>query len=430
VDRRLQRRYVQLVQEHMSSSNQNAAGPSLLPGNAKPVGATQAAWRFLNNERVGLAALAAPLRSAGREACQQSPSPFVLLVHDWSKIDYKGHTSKKDLRQITHADDIGYDMTTALLVDAHDGTPLAPMQMHLKTADCMHSTAAEPVAEDSRHLDQLEPTMREVGNWDLQRTVVHVIDREADSLGHFRDWDEAGHRFLVRCDERRLLWNDKPCLVSEIANHFDSEDLFEDIGEALHHGTAVRQEVAETEVVLHRPHKTRVDGKQQEVAGRPLKLRLVVTRLLDNEGNCVAQWTLLCNVWQDEAEARWIAFWYYWRWQIENFFKLLKSHGQELEHWQQESGKAIARRILIAAMACVVVWQLERDDSPEAAETKEILIRLSGRSMKRNRTSTAPALLAGFMVLLALNDLLAHTDVDLDKLRRIAINALPFANST
>jgi hypothetical protein len=414
----------------MSSSNRNAAGPSLLPGNAKATSATQAAWRFLNNARVKLTALVEPLRQAGREACQQSRSDFVLLVHDWCKIDYQGHTSKKDLRQITHKDDIGYDMTTALLVDAHDGTPLAPMQMHLKTADCVHSTAAEPLHEDWHHLDQLEPTMREAGDWKLGRTVVHVIDREADSLGDFRDWDDAGYRFLVRCDERRVLWNDRSWLISEIANHFDSEVLFEDIGEALHHGKVVRQEVAEAKVILHRPHKTRVDGKQYDVTGRPLPLRLVVTRLVDEQGYIVAQWTLLCNVWENEVSGQWIAFWYYWRWRIESFFKLLKSHGQELEHWQQESGEAIARRMLVAAMACVVIWALQRDDSPAAAETKAILIRLSGRSMKSGRASTAPALLAGYMVLLSLNDVLNHTDVDLKKLLRLATNAVPFANSS
>jgi hypothetical protein len=402
----------------------------LLPGKAQATAATQAAWRFLNNERVGLAALAKPLRDAGREACQRSSSDFVLLVHDWCKIDYKGHTSKKDLRQITHKDDIGYEITTALLVDAHDGAPLAPMQMHLQTADCVHSTAAKPLHEDWHRLDQLQPTMREAGEWGLGRTVVHVIDREADSLGDFRDWDQAGYRFLVRCDERRVLWNDQSWLISEMVNYFDAELLFEDIGEALHQGKAVRQEVAEAKTILHRPHKTRVNGKQYDVTGRPLPLRLVMTRLIDEQGYIVAQWTLLCNVWENEVSAQWIAYWYYWRWRIESFFKLLKSHGQELEHWQQESGAAIARRMLVAAMACVVVWTLQRDDSPEAAETKAILIRLSGRSMKRGRTSTAPALLAGFMVLLSLNDLLNHTDFDLKQLQRIASNALPFTNSS
>ena len=55
--------------------------------------------------------------------------------------------------------------------------------------------------------------------------------------------------------------------------------------------------------------------------------------------------------------AQTIAQWYYWRWRIENYFKLLKSAGQHLEEWQQTTAKAIASRLLVAATACVVVWR-------------------------------------------------------------------------
>jgi len=354
----------------------------------------------------------------------------VLLAHDWCKIDYAKHTAKSDLRQLTHEHDIGYDLTTGLLVDADDGAPLAPMQLHVKTADSVYSTAEQAPQVDDHHLDQLEPTMNEVANWDLSRRVVHVIDREADSLGHFRRWDELGHKFLVRCDDRRVLWEGKSWLISEIADYFDREVVFEDVGEAMYHGQTVRQEVAEVNIVLHRPHKTRVEGKQLNVPGLALPMRLVVTRLLDEDDYILAQWTLLTNVFSDEASAHRIALWYYWRWKIESFFKLLKSHGQELEHWLQESGEAITRRLLVAAMACVVVWHLERDDSPEAKEAKAILMRLSGRSTKRSRPYTASALLAGYMALLAVTDLLSNTDCDLRKLKRLAETALPFQNSS
>jgi hypothetical protein len=429
MDRRLQRRYVQLVKEHMSSSTRTAAGPSLLPGQNKSAAATQAAWRFFNNDRVEMAALADPIRQAGRDAAAASPADFVLLAHDWCKIDYGNHTAKNDLRQLTHEHDIGYDLTTALLVDADDGTPLAPMQLHVKTADSVYSTAEQAPHMDDHHLDQLEPTMNEVANWDLPRPVVHVIDREGDSLGDFRRWDELGHKFLVRCDDRRVLWEGESWLISDIADYFDREVLFEDVGEAMYHGQTVRQEVAEADIVLHRPHKTRVDGKQHDVSGRALPMRLVVTRLLDEEGYILAQWTLLTNVFGDVA-AYWIALWYYWRWRIESFFKLLKSHGQELEHWLQETGEAITRRLLVAAMACVVVWQMEKDDSPEAEQAKTILMRLSGRSTKPTRPYTAPGLLAGYMALLSITDLLENTDCDLRTLKRLAEAALPFADSS
>jgi hypothetical protein len=45
--------------------------------------------------------------------------------------------------------------------------------------------------------------MEEAGQWGLERKVVHVIDREADSLGRLRTWVAADHLFLVRSDDRR-----------------------------------------------------------------------------------------------------------------------------------------------------------------------------------------------------------------------------------
>lgn len=126
----------------------------------------------------------------------------------------------------------------------------------------------------------------------------------------------------------------------------------------------------------------------------------------------------MTNVPGNEVPAADIALWYYWRWRIESYFKLMKSAGQELEHWQQEDAEAIARRLLVASMACVVVWQLMRNNTPEAAEVRELLVRLSGRQMKRTKPFTAPALLAGLWVLLTILYVLER--YQLQDLRRIA----------
>lgn len=130
--------------------------------------------------------LVEPLREAGRIACAHSGCDFVLLAHDWSKLDYAAHASKKDKRQLTHQRDIGYDLTTALLVDAKTGSPLSPMQMHLSTSEAVYSTSENRPAANAHHLEQLVPTMNEAAGWDLPRRIVHVIDREGDSLGYFR----------------------------------------------------------------------------------------------------------------------------------------------------------------------------------------------------------------------------------------------------
>ena len=428
MDRRLQLRYQVLVKSQMNAASRTAAGPSLLPQGTHAAAVTQAAWRFYNNPRVSLAALIQPLREIGLKEAAQSSSEFVLLAHDWSKLDYGTHSSKQDRCQLTHRSDIGYDLTTALLIDAHDGAPLVPMEMHLKTAHAVHSTSTSPPVVTDHHLDQLQPIMDSSREWNLPRRVVHVIDREADSLGHYRDWQAAEHLFLVRSNDRRVRWNDQSWKISEIVGHCESSGYFQGDRPVEYHGKPAIQQVAEVNIVLDRRHKTQINGKQYAIAGPPVPLRLVMSRILDETGQVLSTWTLLTNVPADKADAGQVALWYYWRWRIESFYKLLKSHGQEAEYWQQESGEAVARRLLVATMACVVVWRLQRETTPQAAETRRILIRLSGRQMKHKVESTAPALLAGYFVLLSMLQLLEQTDHTLDQLKSLADNALPFIN--
>lgn len=417
LDKRLQSRYLMLVESHMRVSPKLAAGVASLPSISSSFAVTQAAWRFLNNERVTLSALAEPLREAGRRATDASRAPFVLLVHDWSKLAFRHSSTKEDVLQLTHDSDIGYELTTSLLVSADDGAPLAPMEMHLRTAHGVLSTRC-PAPRHRAHLEQVLPTMKASAEWGLSKPIVHVIDREADSIDHYRRWDAAGHKWLVRADDRRILWNGESFLLSEVAKKLRQQGQFSCVGTASYQGRQAQLWVAEMEVVLHRPAKKNVKGRKYKKPGLPLALRLIVAQIRNGAGRVLAQWLLLTNapiVW---ATAELLARCYYWRWRIESFFKLLKSHGQQLEQWQQQTGEAIVRRLLIAAMACVVVWQLEGDDSPKATELKNVLVNLSGRQTKRSRPHTTPALLAGLCSLLSMLALLEH--YDLRQLKQLA----------
>lgn len=409
LDKRLKARYLTLVQAHMHSAPKLAAGVASLPSTSSAFAATQAAWRFHANERVTLPALVEPLRAAGRDRLATTAMPFGLLIHDWSKLSFAA--AKGDLVQLTHATDIGYELTTALLASGDDGSPLAPMEIHLKTADGILSTRRR-APKDQPHADQVLPTMKAARGWGLAKPLVHVIDREADSVDHFRRWDAAGFRFLVRGDDRRVLWRGRSTLLSVIRVTLRASGAFRFIEMVPYRDTTAQLWVAETAVTLHRPAKKSVRGRKFERVGRPLGLRYVVVQLRDVDGRVLAEWMLLSNVPAGWATAEKLAFCYYWRWRIESFFKLLKSHGQQIEQWQQESGPAIARRLLVATMACVVVWGLQADRSPEAEELKGLLVRLSGRQTKRQRPHTAPALLAGLWVLLSMLALLEHCDLN------------------
>jgi|CXWL01.1.fsa_nt_gi hypothetical protein len=387
-----------------------------------------AAWRFYNNPRIEMVELIEPLREYARRQLAQTDTPVVMLVHDWCKLSYPGHASKRDQAQLAQANNHGYELTTVLAVNGRDGAPLAPVEVHFKTGDGVLSTRT-PAPPDEHHLEQVLPTMNASRDWKLGGLALHVIDREADSVGHFRAWQAAGHVFLVRGHEHRLVtWEGRPITRRKIGEELQKRGDFTPCGEALYQGRCAQLWVAETEVVLAQPARTmvlvgkgkRAKKKQREIPGPPLTLRLIVVQVRDQSGRTLATWYLLSNVPQTLLSAEQLARCYYWRWRIESYFKLLKSHGQQLEHWLQETGAAIFRRLLVATMACVTVWHLQSDTSPAAMELKTTLVRFSGRQTKRTRPHTAPALLAGMWPVLTM--LVYLEDHELEDLKQLIRN--------
>jgi len=307
---RLQRRYHKLVLSHMRTASPLAAGIASLPDKGKAFAATQAAWRFHNNERVTLPALAQPLRAVGIERAQTTTSPFLMMIHDWSKLAFLA--TKTDLVQLTHANDIGYELTTALLVNPDDGSPLAPMELHCLTSDGMLSTRERVRAVG--HLEQVLPTMTASLTWGLPKPLLHVIDREADSVGHYRRWHKLGHKFLVRADDRHVQWNGKRCRLSTIRRDLGRGRHFQQAGktgEASYQGKPATLFIAETEVVLDRPAKKKINGKSIAVAGSPLKLRYVLVQVRNDTRKILAEWMLLSNAPRDWATTEQLARCYY-----------------------------------------------------------------------------------------------------------------------
>ena len=417
-------RFDRLVKEHAHSVNAAVTGLSALPSTAQSMSSVKAMSRFLNHEDVTLPALIEPLQEAIREAISPSASA-VLVVHDWCMFSFHTHTSKTDCFQRSHNLDVGYDLGTALVVDADNGRPLGPMEFRLRTAHGILSTRPGGIASPVAHVDELADVMADSQRWNLGPPPIHIIDREADSVGHHRDWDAVGHLFLVRAkSDRRVIWKGQSITLKKLQSQL-ADDFRDPVNGPLltktKDGTG-RIQVLETSVILDRPAKTRIEGVQKEVPGPPLPLRLVLTRVLDELGVVRAEWLLLTNA-PASFDAPTIGRWYAWRWRIENYHKLLKTAGMNAEQWQQESGSAFAKRLVIASMACLIVWHLQQDTSDEAAKLKKILIRLSGRQMKYGVKDTAPALLAGLEKLLAVIDL-AET-YNLEEIVALARRLLP-----
>jgi hypothetical protein len=375
--------------------------------------------------------LAAPLIAAGREALAETEGRYALVAHDWSHLDYSSHGSKADRTRLKGKNLWGYELATALLLSEQTGAPLSILCQTLLAAEGLHSTRGEEVLPEVSQLDGLSDAIRFVDSWELGRPAVHIADRECDSVGHYRRWQQEQRFFVVRGKtHRRVTYGGQEESVREVVEELSQQQGFRYSREVEFKGRAAKQYVAETSVVIARPakpHRTRHGPTPRRVPGAALALRLVISRIADQDGTVLAEWLLWTNVPGGEhpkgVPAEQIAQWYYWRWKIESFFKLLKSAGHQVEHWQQDTAAAIAKRLLVATMACVVVWQLARSEEPEARTLRQLLVRLSGRQMKWGTAFTEPALLAGLGVLLVMLDVVEHSDIE--EIKRLARMVLP-----
>jgi IS4 transposase len=64
-----------------------------------------------------------------------------------------------------------------------------------------------------------------------------------------------------------------------------------------------------------------------------------------------------------DVDATEIAMWYCHRWNIESWFKLLKTNGHQLEKWQQTTGELILKRLIVASVATTLVFKFYSDKS-------------------------------------------------------------------
>lgn len=411
---------------HMQAAQALASGIHAVPDTRSSFAATQAAYRFLNNARVSLGRLARPLIEAGREDAQAACDRYLLVVHDWSQLMYAEHTRKVDRIMLSsrHVPE-GYELQTALLVSDRDGSPLSPISMSLRASDGVHCSRSGRVRPAESPLDELAPVMAFAEQQKLGFSLVHIIDAEADSVAHYRQWNkQPGRYFLVRADNRIVEHEGAEMKIRTVQDTLRKQGAFCPSREVLYHGRAAHQWVAEAAVRLLRPGQRNrpSHGDRQRIPGEPLALRLIISEVRDEAGRLQATWYLLTNLPAD-IDASMAALWYYYRWKIETYFKLLKTAGMNVENWQQESAAAIARRLLVASMACVMVWRLARSQHPQAEPARRWLVRLSGRQMKHGRSYTEPALLAGLWVLLAMLEVLqTHTLEDIRELAAFVLH--------
>ena len=187
---------------------------------------TQAVWRFLNNEKVSFKQLNEPIQQLAFEQIDQSSHSYALIVHDWSQLQYVKHNNKTQRLQRTHQYDTGYELQSSLLVDAASGLPVAPLAQTLSDATGCYSTFTDDYSQRETHLNSLLHQIQHIEKSVVQKTLVHIIDREGDSIAHLRQMNHQGFKWLIRAKEgHRVEYQGQTYKVGEIAEKIETHSI-------------------------------------------------------------------------------------------------------------------------------------------------------------------------------------------------------------
>jgi hypothetical protein len=108
-------------------------------------------------------------------------------------------------------------------------------------------------------------------------------------------------------------------------------------------------------IIIPRPRGTREAGLPDQVTLTLIEL----TEPNPPEGAEAVVWRLLTTHSVSDVDTAWqIVDWYKARWTIEQFFRILKKQGFQIEDSQVETAASLLKLVAIATRAAVIVLQL------------------------------------------------------------------------
>lgn len=314
---------------------------------------TQAAYRLFDNPKVSADAVLAP--HSQRTVERMGAHPRVLCIQDTSELDYTGKPSMQGLGPLN------LELRRGLYL--HPTLALTPDRLCLGLLDA-YTWTREPGSlgqdkDPNRPLEDKE-SVRWVDGYrrvnELAETLgdtrlTYVADREADIFDLFVEapCPETAADWLVRGQHNRVLADGRTLRQHLAAAPVLTETTFE---RPASHGVKARVVHQQIKALrLNLPAPRRPDRQLPDVE---------VTALLATEphppaGEQPVEWLLLTNLPVDTpAQALEKLSWYLCRWQIEVFFRILKS-GCRIEKLQLEK---IERLEPALAFYMIIAWRV------------------------------------------------------------------------
>ena len=317
-------------------------------------------YRFLQNDRVSEADIILNLANNCKAACR---GKYVICIQDTTEINLSRHSNrinKDDYIGTTNAPKdkgLGFFLHPSLVLDAQTGVPYGYADIKVWNRSLSFSSKFErdytnlPIEEKEsyRWIEASNNTKSALGH--TVPGMLIVQDREGDIYEQFASIPDEKTDLLIRASTDRTLV-DKTKLFSCLEGIPSAGSYTIDVEGNKNRKKRIAQiEIRYKEVEIKKPQKASKESVNN------LRLTLIEARETGYEGDDKICWRLLTTLpVKDVQLARACIAWYSWRWVIEEFFKILKKEGYNIEASELEYASSVRKMSLMIMEVAVKLF--------------------------------------------------------------------------
>lgn len=312
---------------------------------------TKAAYRFFDNQNVSAEKILSPHRTATIERIKQQDT--VLLIQDTTTLNFSGQHKRTDIGPINHEKHKG--------ILLHPTIAVTPERLCLGVIDTYHWAREELHHWENRKEKSKENhkiplkekesykwlmsygKAQEIANLTPNTRIVTVADREGDlyDLYHeaYTSQQTPSAYWLIRAmANRRLLDEDEQLKTHKLIETVKSTKPIGIIEFELPSRNKVERRQVKQAIYVEKVKLSPPDRKRKRTRYQIVETNVVIaTEINPPAGQQPLEWILLTNIPIESAVNGYeIVKWYLCRWQIEIYFRILKS-GCKVEKLQLET---------------------------------------------------------------------------------------------
>lgn len=321
--------------------------------------------RLLSNTRLEESAIISSLTARTSRNCK---GKHILSIQDTSEFHYSNHSGRitdySGLGDVGRCN-LGYFMHPSLAIDAEDSRIIGLSDVHLWHRDRHRqedtsSRKQRPIEEKESH-KWISSSQRSQVCLQAASHITIIQDRDGDIFEEFVQIPNDQTDLLIRSRTDRKLADVEQSMYELVAKQPCCIEYEFEITTDNKKRTPRRalMEVRYSKVKIQRP-------KNLSKETYPEYVELTMVHAKEKEqtvplGEEPVDWKLLStHEVSDFTEAVQLIFWYTLRWLIEDFFRLLKKKGFDLESSEIETGYGLRKLGLFTMQAATRVMQLRQ----------------------------------------------------------------------